>query len=88
MTPYPTYLGLPLPTYQEDKNAQGDYHPHSPMPEPIEQPGVPPTEDWAHNLDGLKLTINYLILGLGGREVVTPFFRFNFKAKMPEIVLT
>ena len=88
VTPYPMYPGPPPPTYQEDKDAQGNYCPSSPMPEPVEQLGVLPEGDWVCNLKGLEPTLNYLIPGLGGREVVAPFLRFNFEPNMPEVVLT
>jgi hypothetical protein len=78
-TPYPLYPGLPLPTYQEDEDTCGSYHPHFSTPEPVEEvssaeePGVSPGEEWVLNIHGLEPLVNYTIPGLEGCLVMAPF---------------
>jgi hypothetical protein len=50
-TPYPLYLSLLLPTYQENEDMHGSYYPHSPTLEltnevlPVEESGISPGEE-------------------------------------------
>src|SRR5258707_8161110 len=86
--PYLAYPGPPPPTYKEDKEARGNYHLRSPTPEEGPQPGIIPGEEWIRNLQGLEPLVNHRIPGMARREIIAPFFCYDFTPDYPEIILS
>jgi hypothetical protein len=78
-TPYEPYPGSPPPDF--------NYRPRTPTPEVMEEFGVIPGDDWHRNIDGVAPQHDYTILGLGGRPMDTPFYRYNFLPDYPELLL-
>jgi hypothetical protein len=78
--PYEPYPGSPPPDF--------DYHPRTPTPEVIEEFGVIPGDDWHRNIEGVSPQHDYTILGLGGRPIDAPFFRYDFIPDYPELLLS
>jgi len=74
--------------YEEDEENCGKYQPWSPTPEEAPQPGVIPGEDWIRNLQGLEPLVNHRIPGMAGREIIAPFFHYDFAPDYPEIILS
>ncbi len=87
-TPYPVYPGPPPPTYEEDKENHGPYQPRSPTPEEGPQLGVIPGDEWIQNLQGLEPLVDHRIPGMAGREIIAPFFCYDFAPDYPEIILS
>jgi hypothetical protein len=54
----------------------------------MEEPGVILGNDWHHNIEGLAPQHSYTILGLGGRMVEAPFYRYNFLPDYPKLLLS
>jgi hypothetical protein len=79
-TPYKPYLGSPPPDF--------NYHLRTPTPEVVEEFGVISGDDWHHNVEGLALQHDYTILGLGGRMVEAPFYRYDFLPDYPKLLLS
>src|SRR5258708_21602188 len=86
--PYPVYPRPPPPTYEEDKENCGNYQPRSPTPEEGPQPGVIPGKEWIRNLQGLEPLVDHHIPGMAGREIITPFFRYDFTPDYLEVILS
>jgi hypothetical protein len=80
VTPYEPYPGSPPPEF--------NYHPHTPTPEVVEEPGIIPGDDWLHNIKGLVPQHSYTIPGLEGRMVEAPFYRYNFLPDYPKLLLS
>ena len=87
-TPYPVYLGPPPLSYNEDKEMWGDYQPRSPTPKEGLQLGVIPGEEWIRNLQGMEPLVDHHIPRMAGREIITPFFRYDFTLDYLEILLS
>src|SRR5216684_6494872 len=87
-TLYPVYPGPPPPTYNEDKENRGNYQPRSPTPEEGPQLGLIPGDEWIWNLQGLEPLVDHHIPGMAGREIITPFFHYDFTPDYPEIILS
>ena len=87
-TPYPVYPGPLPPTYDKDKENRGNYQPRSPTPEEGPQPGLIPGDKWIRNLQGLEPLVNHHIPGMAGREIIAPFFHYDFTPDYPEIILS
>ena len=58
------------------------------MPEESPQLGVIPREEWIRNLQGLEPLVDHRIPGMAGREIIAPFFRYDFTLDYPEIILS
>jgi hypothetical protein len=78
--PYKPYPGSPPPDF--------DYCPHTPTPEVVKEPRVILGNNWHRNVEGLALQHSYTILGLGGRMMEAPFYRYNFLPDYPELLLS
>jgi hypothetical protein len=84
----PPRATIPYESYLGSSPLDFDYCLRTLTPEVMEEPGVIPGDNWHCNIEGLALQHSYTILGLGGRMVEAPFYRYDFLSDYPELLLS